>query len=448
MSTLNSLIRLAPKRFTAVVAMIAAAVIIPAAVFAWGPNRPTFTTAQPAGYVTFNSITDNPAHGDERNFVQVKEAGAGNDTYKETASLTPGKKYTVFMYYHNNAASNLNASGTGIATGAYAKAEIPAVVTKGATNTKAVGYVGAANAQPKEVFDDISFSNATAGDIALRFVDGSAKIYNKGSLNGSTLSDNIITTGTPIGFDTLGIIPGCNEFAGYITFDIVADQPNFELKKEVRVAGSTAWSESVTAAPGSTVEYQLTYKNTGTTTQNNVVLKDALPAGVAYITNSTYLKNVSNPTPKLLNNDLVTSTGINIGNYSPDSTAYVKFSAKVNGTDALECGTTTLKNTATVRTNNGSKQDGADVVVTNSKECAPGTINVCELSTKKVINIKESDFNASKHSKNLDDCKVVPTTPPELPETGASENIVAVIGLGALIASIAYYVASRRALVQ
>ena len=446
MSKLNSLIRRAPKRFSAVVAMIAAAVIVPAAVFAWGPDRPTFTTANPAGYVTFNSITDNPAHGDERNFVQVKEAGAGNETYKETASLTPGKKYTVFMYYHNNAASNLNASGAGIAKNAYAKAEIPAVVAKGSTGTKALGYVGASNATPKEVYDDISFSNSTAGDIALRFVDGSAKIHNKGALNGSTLSDNIITTGAPIGFDTPGTIPGCNEFAGYITFDIVADQPNFEFKKEVRAAGTTDWKESVTAAPGSTVEYQLTYKNTGTTKQNNVTLKDTLPAGVTYVPNSTFLKNVSNPTPKLLNNELVTSTGINIGNYDPNSTAYVKFSATVNGAEALECGTTTLKNVATVLTNNGSKQDDANVVVANTKDCAPGTINVCELSTKKTINIKEADFDAAKHSKNFDDCKTVPTTPPELPQTGVSENIVAVTGLGALIASIAYYVASRRAL--
>ena len=36
-------------------------------------------------------------------------------------------------------------------------------------------------------------------------------------------------------------------------------------------------------------------------------------------------------------------------------------------------------------------------------------IEVCELATKKVISINETDFDAKKHSKNLDDCKTVKT---------------------------------------
>jgi len=74
------------------------------------------------------------------------------------------------------------------------------------------------------------------------------------------------------------------------------------------------------------------------------------------------------------------------------------------------------------------------------------TLKVCELATKKIVTINEADYDTTKYSKNLDDCATV--TPPELPHTGMSENIVAVVGLGALIASIAYYAASRRALNQ
>jgi hypothetical protein len=58
--------------------MIAAAVIVPASIFAWGPNRSTFTIDSPANYVTFNSITDNPNIGDERNFVGIRESGTNN----------------------------------------------------------------------------------------------------------------------------------------------------------------------------------------------------------------------------------------------------------------------------------------------------------------------------------------------------------------------------------
>lgn len=34
--------------------------LIGAGVWAWGPNRETFTVENPATYVTFNSITNNP----------------------------------------------------------------------------------------------------------------------------------------------------------------------------------------------------------------------------------------------------------------------------------------------------------------------------------------------------------------------------------------------------
>ena len=43
---------------------------------AWGPERTTFTMESPATYPTFNSITDNPTIGDERNFVRIGEIDA------------------------------------------------------------------------------------------------------------------------------------------------------------------------------------------------------------------------------------------------------------------------------------------------------------------------------------------------------------------------------------
>ena len=477
MSKITSLISRAPKRFSAIVAMVAAAIIVPAALFAWGPSRQTFTTAQPADYITFNSIVDNPAHGDERNFVQVREASASNETYADEISLSAGKEYVIYMYYHNNAASNLNLT----ATGTYAKAEIPAVVPNGSTGTKAVGYVGASNAKPTQVWDDISFKNSTGGDIALRYVPGSATIHNFGATDGATLSDNIVTSGATLGYNALdGKVPGCNEYAGYVTFRVKADQPNFTIDKQVRLAGTSDWKNKVSAKNGDTVDYQIQYKNTGTTQQNNVVIKDTLPAGLDYIKGSTYLVNGSNPSPKNVSDNIVTSGGINVGNYAPNANVYLKFSAKVNTKD-LECGTKTLKNVAAAHTNNGSKSDDADVTV--DKKCEPKKITVCELATKKIVTInesefntdkysknlddckepgkivvceiatkqivtiKESDFNSDKYSKNLEDCEETPVVPPELPVTGVTENIVAVIGLGALIAAIAYYVASRRALV-
>lgn len=475
MGKLFTAMRNAPKRTSALFAMIAVAAIVPAALLAWGPDRPTFTIEKPAGYVTFNSITNNPAHGDERNFVQVKEASAGNESYAENAALAPGKEYTVFMYYHNNAATNLNASGQGIAKGTNVRAEIPAVVPKGSNGTKAVGYVNASNAQPASVWDDISFSNQSAGDIALRYVPGTATIHNRGAVNGAKLSDNIITSGATIGYDALnGDLPGCNEFSGYVTFNIKADQPNFEVSKQVRKAGATIWAESTEVKPGDNVEYLIGYKNTGTTVQNDVVVKDQLPTGMTYVNGTTQLKNVSFPDKKTVSDNLTNGTGVNIGNYTVGSNAYIYFTAKVKAAKELVCGKTKLVNTATIETNNGNKSDTADVIVDNGECEEPKKIQVCELSTKKIITIDEQNFDSSKHSKNYADCKennpkcpipgkehlpvdspecketpvtppVTPPTPPELPQTGPVETVLSVIGLGALIASIGYYINSRRA---
>jgi len=76
MSNIFTIVRRAPKRASALIAIVAAVLIIPATLFAWGPSRQYFTTAQPADYVTFNSIIDNPSHGDERNFSQVRDAAS------------------------------------------------------------------------------------------------------------------------------------------------------------------------------------------------------------------------------------------------------------------------------------------------------------------------------------------------------------------------------------
>lgn len=582
---LTSVIRRAPKRFAAIVAMVAAAIIVPTVVLAWGPNdRATFTIENPADYITFNSITNNPVYGDERNFMRVREATASNETYTDNINLAAGKEYTILMYYHNNAASNLNL----VALNTTARAELPAVVENGSTGTKANGFISSSNANPGQVWDEVAFSNTTGGDIALRFVPGSAHIYNFGDTNGMSLPDSIITTGATLGYDELdGKVPGCNEFSGYVTFKIKADQPNFEVNKQVRLSGTSAWSETVAAQTNSTADYMIEYKNTGSTQQNDVIVRDVMPQGVDYVPGSTYLMNSNNPNGKLISDNLVSEAGVNIGSYAPGSNAFLKFTVKVDK-EELACGNNSLKNVATVYTKNGAKSDDAYITVKkhceqpkeikvcdlkthqivtidekdfdsnkyskdlsdcekikvcdletkqivhiypndfdsskyskNLDDCKeepkkikvcdletkqivyinendfdsskyskdlddckekPKKIVVCDLTTKKIVTIKENDFDASKYSKNLDDCKEegeitvcvietkdvivikesefdsskhstdlsdceTPVTPPELPTTGPTETVVAIVGLGALIAAISYYVASRRALV-
>lgn len=410
-------IKRAPKR-AAAIAVVLGAVLVPAALFAWGPDRPTFTYASPAPYVTFNSITDNPTHGDERNFVQIKEATADNSTYGENVSLQAGKDYEVYAYYHNNAASNLNDAANnykGIARNAFMRVQMPDTVKSG-EKARITTFVGASNANPAQVWDE-AYGTAT-GDSALRYVPGSATIHSNGAINGKQLPDNLYTTGTPLGYDALdGNLPGCNKFAGYVIFKIHVDQPNFIVQKQVSKTGENKYSEEVTTDANGVVDYKIQYKNTGTTQQDDVIIKDSLPAGLAYVDGSTQVAtSATNGKWTPITDNGVVARGINVGSYAPNGNAYVKFQAKVVDNDKLEkCGVNTIVNTATAETPNGSKSDTANVIV--SKTCTTPT---------------------------TPQGTTVPTAPAELPRTGAGNGILVAFGAGSIAAAAAYYIASRR----
>jgi len=410
-------IKRAPKR-AASLAVVAAAVIVPAVTLAWGPaSRPTFTYDKPAGHVTFNSMTNTPNYGDERNFVRVKEAGAANNTYTDSFDLTPGKAYTVMLYFHNNAASNLNDAAhnhKGVAHNTSARFQMPEVVKSG-ESARLTGFVSADNAQPQTVWDE-AYGNATKGDVALRYVGGSAKIWSNGAVDGQSLSDNLFKQGTHLGYDKLdGKLPGCNEYAGFVTFNFVVDQPNFEVAKLVSKAGENKFSDNVNVAAGSEVEYKIQYRNTGTTQQDKVFIVDELPAGVSYVPGSTkFAASTTGGQLSSVKEDSIVSSGLNIGSFAPGANAFVTFRAKVATNDQLaKCGVNSLVNNAIASTDNGTREDTATVTVEKKCETTPPTpvekhIKVCELTSKKIVTINEKDFDSTKHSKNLKDCEAKP----------------------------------------
>lgn len=446
MKQLLNALRRAPRR-TGVLAMLTAVVAVSAATYAWGPNRPTFTEQKPASYVTFNSITNNSAHGDERNFVQIREVGKNN--WGEEVKLTPGKEYEVYTYFHNNAASNLNDKEhnyKGIAKNVKMRTQMPKSVKAG-EKARITSFITASNAQPAEVWDEAY--GVAEGNYQLSYVYGSAKITSNGKVNGKAVANTLYTTGAPLGYNALdGTLPGCNEYAGYVTYRFKVDQPNFEITKDVAPAGTTSYVDKLATTANSEVTYKLKYKNVGSTQQDNVVLRDKLPKGLTYVKGSTQVSNSkTNHKWSPVSEDTITGRGINVGSYAPGGAVYVKFNARVaNNDDLATCGVNTIVNTATAETSNGSKSDDATITVT--KKCEEKTIEVCDVDNKKVITINEKDFDSTKHSKNLDDCKVTPTpetpeTPTELPQTGAGD-FGALIGAAALVTAVSYYIASRR----
>lgn len=425
-------------RVSAVVAAGVALVGIGGSVLAWGPDRPTYTIEKPADHVTFNSITNNPQFGDERNFVLVKEASQPNSAYANEVKVEPGKKYSAYVYFHNNASSTLNSEQyqkKGIALNTKVRVATPGSL-KANQRTGLTGYISADNAQPGTVYDD-AFMTATS-DVALKYVPNSAKISSRGAVNGQVLPDTLFSTGALIGYDSLnGSLPGCNEFAGYIAYDFTAEQPNFEVDKVVRLSGTTQWANSITAKPGDKVDYSVSYKNTGQIQQNNVVVKDTLPANVTYTTGSSTLRNTVTPNGKGVSDNVITPNGINIGHYAPQSTAYVNFNATLPSADKLKCGANTLRNTAVVETENGSKSDAADVIVNiecKPEECKPGVPKGdarCAVCTPTEGQVVDANGNCVAASGSL-------------PTTGPAETIMTIIGVGALTAGGAYWYRSRQ----
>lgn len=406
MKTFFTAIKRSPK-LAALTAVMVGVVVVPAALMAWGPsNRPTYTMANPAPHVTFNSITDNVDVGDERNFVRIREAGVGN--YRDDIQIQAGKEYEVSVFYHNNASPALNseaANYAGIAVGAKARVEMPAD-SKAGQKARITGYVSATNAQPQQVWDEAWVT--AQQDVALRYVANSAKFHTKGAINGQAVPETLYTSGANLGFNAQdGKVPGCNDFEGWIVYRIKAVAPAFNVEKTVSKVGANAFAKSINVKPGDEVEYKIQYKNTGTVAQNDVVVKDQLPAGVAYVANSTKVAKGSTggQWTSISDNNVVTSKGINIGNFAPNTNAFVGFKAKIVDESKLpKCGVNTLVNTAIVETDNGGKSDKADVVVN----------------------------------------KVCKDVPPELPQTGVDAGLMTVLGLGALTAGLAYAVRSTR----
>ncbi len=404
MKRLVNLLRYMPKRFVPMAAALAA-IIVPAAVMAWGPSRPTFTMAHPADHITFNSITDNPEVGDERSFLVMKDAAntaAGG--WQHDVNAVAGKEYLVRVYVHNDAASNLNLK----ATNTRVKVNVPATTGK---SVELGGFVTADNAAPKEVYDTAHF--ASGSDFNVAYVAGSAKLYNNHfGQTGAQLSDNIVTSsGAQVGFDKLdGMVPGCIEFSGYVTFKVKIQGPkqaNFEMTKKVSKHGANQWTDTFAAQPGETVDYLITYKNTGEVQQDNVVVKDNLPDSETYVPGSTVLGNGKTPQGAKVS-DNVTTSGVNIGSYLPGANAWVIFSAKVASNDNLPaCGPNKLHNVASVETDNGNKQDTADVSTEKTCEIPKPPKFECTALTVDKISRTQFKFTATKQVENAEFKKFV-----------------------------------------
>lgn len=398
---------------------LAGANIAPSVVSAWGDNgggRRTYTVAQINegaidDKIVFNSIEDNP-DGNELYFVSARADGSKNNTWKTNhVDVEDGKTYIVRMYVHNNNPLGDKMVATGVTANFY-------VPTETGTELSVNGFIDSSNATPSSYWDSVVFKSSQ--NFHLDYVPGSALIENKGKLNGTTLSDNIVTGGTLLGYDSLnGEIPGCFGYSAFVTIKVKATfDYNFSIQKQVRINGNKGWNESVNAKVGDKVDYRLIFTNEGNTTYNDVIIKDILPSNLKFVEGSMKLVNANHKDGLVLSGNDVVAGGLNIGDYAGNTNAIVYFTAEVVD-NSLSCGNNTLTNWAQVYVGdgtNGAKQDDADVVV--AKSCGG----------------QEEPEEPE------------PELPVELPTTGPESIVGSALGLGSIVTSAGYYIASRKKL--
>lgn len=173
-------------------------------------GRTTFQAHQTAPRVMFNAVLNNPTHGDERNFVLIRDAGKGE--FVDTKELQPGHEYEVYNYYHNNATSALRAIDTRLTV------TLPGIVTPAAPGSISA-TISSPNATPVTIDDSVTVTAAAPVRVAL--VPDSAVVHSNGPTNGTILPDSVVGNGTLLGFERFdGTIPGGMEYAGYVLYRI------------------------------------------------------------------------------------------------------------------------------------------------------------------------------------------------------------------------------------
>lgn len=218
---------------------------------AWGPDRPTYTMEAPADHATFNSITNNAALGDERDFVRIVEVDSGN-SFTSELELEADKEYAVYIYYHNDASETYNDAVhgyAGVARDVRVISYFPDSIKAG-ERKQIDGIVTASNADPKTVWDEAYIT--AKEDLTIEYVEGTARIYNQWKTNEKLLSDSLFTEdGVFIGLDELnGVILGCDKYAGQVIYRlktvavtepttpmVPVETPDPELPKELPTTG-------------------------------------------------------------------------------------------------------------------------------------------------------------------------------------------------------------------
>lgn len=207
------------------------------------------------------------------------------------------------------------------------------------------------------------------------------------------------------------------------------------------VSTNSAWADVTNATCDNVVKIRAYVHNPGPDSLTGVRAQATLPTGKATSFSVEMTISASNANPAS------ESDTTSIKSDKTASLSYIAGSAEYFDANGARLGS--LDNS--IVTTGADVPNGVDVSTLNARyvqiqaklncDVTPPvtTIKVCDLKSKTVVTINESDFDSSKHSKDLSKCNATPvtptsTTPTELPQTGSTglfAIVAAVVALGA-----------------
>ncbi|GAA0235784.1 hypothetical protein GCM10010492_38470 [Saccharothrix mutabilis subsp. mutabilis] len=193
----------------------------------WGPERELFTTAEPPGFVTLNSITDNPHVGDERTFLVVRhtgpDCGSGPPSWGFHEKVTQGDHLMFRVYVENSAADNLDIDGSHTVRGLRLKVTLPDRIGDPSTGSAGQAEVSATlkadNTEPREYWH-IALLSADR-PLTPELMSGTSKLHTDHfGADGLALPDSFLhDPGMLLGYDKLdGNLRAGHKYALYLTF--------------------------------------------------------------------------------------------------------------------------------------------------------------------------------------------------------------------------------------
>lgn len=182
----------------------------------WGPDRAMYHDDTFPTSLTFNSTSDNPNYGDERNFVVAKPHGnAKPGGWLDSIEVHNNEQYVIRIY------ARLDGPESHVAKGAKLMVSLP---TCTAHRLAVSAIINSTDAFPGELWDGVSFWSRN--DFNLALVPDSGRLYNNSHPNPGlpfSVNDLVTTKGVPFGSKELdGIFESGYKHSAVVTFRVRA----------------------------------------------------------------------------------------------------------------------------------------------------------------------------------------------------------------------------------